>query len=257
MCAMEHEEVRQESFWSRVPVFRSTAEFKLHRLRTPETAKKVLQEALRSRFGVALPIGSLGDMHRLAKSPPAFWGQSTPRGRVLSKKGRVAGGAEFRTPFKTVLQRTVRGRPVCSVDRMNYASPVDFRRAEGGRKSFGSRLPNFGFEPEFKLRPLPTYVAAPTALRKTFGSRPACSVAREMPSGGVARRSEGGRKVIGRRLANSASEAEFNVLPLIAAFAGPEGTAKVVRRWPLCTLARHVNPIRINPDIREEVSHER
>ncbi len=62
--------------------------------------------------------------------------------------------------------------------------------------------------------------------------------------------------MIGRCLANSASEAEFNVLQLIAAVAGPAGTPKVVRRWPLCTLARHMNPIRINPDIREEVSHE-
>jgi len=249
MCATEHAEVGQESVWSRLQVFRSSAEFKLRALLTPAAAKK----ALRSRFGVALPIGSLGDMHRLAKAPRAYW----PRGRVLSKKGRSAGGAEFRTAFKTVLQRTVRGRPLCSVDRMNYASPVDFRRAEGGRKSFGSRLPDFGFGPEFKLRPLPTYVAAPTALRKSFGSRPACSVAREMPTGGVAGRSVGGRKVSGRRLANSRSEAEFNLLPLIAAFACPEDTAKVVRRWPLCTFARHLNPIRINPDIREEVSHER
>jgi hypothetical protein len=72
-------------------VFRSRAEFKLHRLRTPETAKKVLRESLRSRFGVALPIGSLGDMHRLARTPAAF-------------------GAEFRLAFKTVLQRTVRER---------------------------------------------------------------------------------------------------------------------------------------------------
>ncbi len=63
--------------------------------------------------------------------------------------------------------------------------------------------------------------------------------------------------MIGRRLAYFPSEAEFNLLPLIAAFACPEGTAKVVRRWALCTLARHVNPIRVNPDIREEVSHER
>ena len=55
--------------------------------------------------------------------------------------------------------------------------------------------------------------------------------------------------MIGRCLANSASEAEFKILPLVAAFAGLEGTAKVVRRWPLCTLARHVNSIRINPDI--------
>ncbi len=138
---------------------------------------------------------------------------------------------------------------------MNYVSPVDFRRAEGGRKAFGRRSPNFGFGSEFKLRRLSTYAAAPKAVRKTFGSRPACSVAREMQPG-VARRSEGGRKVIGRCLASSASEAELNVLPLIAVFADPEGTAKVVRRWPLRTLARNVNPIRINPDIREEVSHE-
>jgi len=238
MCATEHAEVGQESVWSRLLVFRSWAEFKLHRLRMPEKVKKVLRESLRSRFGVALPIGSLGEMHRRARTPAAF-------------------RAEFRAAFKTVPQRTVRGRPLSSVDRMNYASPVDFRRAEGGRKAFGRRLPNFGFGPEFNLRPPLTYAAAPTAVRKAFESRPACSVAREMPPGGVARRSEGGRKVIGRRLANSASEAEFNVLPLTAALAGPEGTAKVVRRWPLCTLARHVNPIRINPAIREEVSHAR
>ena len=196
-------------------------------------------------------------MHRFAKIPAAHWAQRLPRGRVLSKKGRSASGAEFRTAFKTVLQRTVRGRPLCSVDRMYYASLVDFGRAEGGRKSFGSRLPDFGFGPEFKLRPLPTYVAALTALRKSFGSRPACSVAREMPTGGVARRSEGGRKVIGRCLANSASEAEFNVLPLIAAFAGPEGTAKVVRRWPLCTLASHVTQSTSIPTCERRFAHER
>src|SRR5947208_13553155 len=43
MCETEHAEVGQESVWSRLPVFRSRAEFKVHRLRTPETAKKVLQ----------------------------------------------------------------------------------------------------------------------------------------------------------------------------------------------------------------------
>lgn len=253
MCATEHAEVGQESFWSRLPAFRSRAEFNLHRPPTSETAKKALGESLRSRFGVALPIGSLGDMHRLATTPGAY----LPRGRVLSNKGRSDGGAEFRTAFKAVLLRTVRGRPLCSVDRMNHASPDDFRRAEGGRKSFGSRLPNFGFEPEFKLRPLPTYVAALTALRKSFGSRPACSVAREMPSGRVARRSEGGRKVIGSCLANSASEAEFNVLRLIAAFAGLEDTAKVVRRWPLCTLARQVTQSASTPTFEKRFPHER
>ncbi len=128
MCTAEYAEVGQESVWSRLLVFQYWAEFKLHRLRTPETAKKVLRESLWSRLGVALPIGSLGDMHRLARTPAAFRG-------------------EFRTAFKTVLHRTIRGRPVSSVDRMNYASPVDFRRAEGGRKAFGRRLPNFGLGP--------------------------------------------------------------------------------------------------------------
>ena len=253
MCATEHEEVGQESFWSRLPVFRSRAEFKLGPLTTPETAKKAQSESLRSRPARRVAAG----MHRFAKIPAAHRAQRLPRGRVLSKKGRSASGAEFRTAFKTVLQRTVRGRPLCSVDRMYHASLVDFGRAEGGRKSFGSRLADFGFGPEFKLRPLPTYVAALTALRKSFGSRPPCSVARAMPTGGVARRSEGGRKVIGRCLTNSASEAEFNVLPLIAAFAGPEGTAKVVRRWPLCTLASHVTQSTSIPTCERRFAHER
>ena len=252
MCATEHAEVGQESFWSRLPVFRSRAELKLGPLTTPETAKKAQSESLRSRPARRVAAG----MHRFAKIPAAHRAQRLPRGRVLSKKGRSASGAEFRTAFKTVLQRTVRGRPLCSVDRMKHASLVDFRRAEGGRKSFGSRLRDFGFGPEFKLRPLPIHIAALTALRKSFGSRPACSVG-EMPTGGVARRSEGGRKVIGRCLANSASEAEFNVLPLIAAFAGPEGTAKVVRRWPLCTLASHVTQSTSIPTCERRFADER
>src|SRR5438105_15755405 len=223
MCATEHAEVGQESFWSRLLVFRSRAEFKLGPLRTPETAKKAESESLRSRPARRVAAG----MHGFAKILAAHRAQRLPRGRVLSKKGRSAGGAEFRTAFKTVLQRTVRGRRLCSVDRMSQASLVDLSTAEGGRKSFGSRLPDFGFGPEFKLRPLPIHIAALRALRKSFGSRPACSVAREMPTGGVERRSEGGRKVIGRCLANSTSEGEFNVLP----WSLPSQGQKAPRRW--------------------------
>lgn len=64
---------------------------------------------------------------------------------------------------------------------------------------------------------------------------------------------EGGRKVIGRRLANFASEAEFSVVPLSASVVAPEAAAKVVRRWAVCRLARQSDPIRINSDIRKEV----
>ena len=106
MCATEHSEVEQESFWSRLPVFRSRAEFKLGPLTPPETAKKAQSESLRSRPARRVAAG----MHRFAKIPAAHRAQRLPRGRVLSKKGRSASGAEFRTAFKTVLQRTVRGR---------------------------------------------------------------------------------------------------------------------------------------------------
>ena len=106
MCAMEHEEVRQESFWSRVPVFRSMAEFKLHRLRTPETAKKVLQESLRSRFGVALLIGSLGDMHRLARAPAAFGAKGRPEDASFLRKDARTAGLNSGRPSK----RSSRGR---------------------------------------------------------------------------------------------------------------------------------------------------
>jgi len=43
----------------------------------------------------------------------------TLRGRVLSKKGRSAVDAEFRTVLRRALPRTVRGRLVVSVQSMN------------------------------------------------------------------------------------------------------------------------------------------
>src|SRR5439155_16113208 len=116
MCATEHAKVGQESVWSRLPVFRSRAEFKLGPLRTPETAKKAQSESLRSRPARRVAAG----MHRFAKIPAAHRAQSLPRGRIPSKKGRSASGAEIRMAFKTVLQRT----------------------AEGGRKVIGRCLAN-------------------------------------------------------------------------------------------------------------------
>src|SRR5438105_5113510 len=147
MCATEQAEVEQESFWSRLPVFRSRAEFKLGPLTTPETAKQAQSESLRSRPARRVAAG----MHRFAKIPAAHRALSLPRGRVLSTKGRSTSGAEFTTALKTVVQRTVRGRPLCSVDRMYHAGLGDFGSAEGGRKSFGSRLAALGFGREFKL----------------------------------------------------------------------------------------------------------
>ena len=49
-----------------------------------------------------------------------------------------------------------------------------------------------------------------------------------------------GRKAVGRRLADSASQAEFNVRPQIASVIGPVGARKAVGRRPLCRLAREM-----------------
>jgi hypothetical protein len=49
-----------------------------------------------------------------------------------------------------------------------------------------------------------------------------------------------GRKADGRRLADSASRAEFNVRPQIASVTGPVGARKAVGRRPVCRLAREM-----------------
>lgn len=62
--------------------------------------------------------------------------------------------------------------------------------------------------------------------------------------------------MIGRRLVNFASEAEFSVLPLIASVAAPEGAAKVVRRWAVCRLARQVSQSASTPTSERRFSHD-
>jgi len=49
-----------------------------------------------------------------------------------------------------------------------------------------------------------------------------------------------GRKAVGRRLADSASRAEFNVGPQIASVIGPVGARKAVGRRPVCRLVREM-----------------
>jgi hypothetical protein len=49
-----------------------------------------------------------------------------------------------------------------------------------------------------------------------------------------------GRKAVGRRLADSASQAEFNVRPQIASVTGPVGAWKAAGRRPVCRLAREM-----------------
>lgn len=102
---------------------------------------------------------------------------------------------------------------------------------------------------------------APGVVQESSWSRPACTVAGQMQSitntEGVLHATEGGRKAIGRRLANFASPAEFNALPQIVSVAASEGVAKAVRRRPVCRLARTNAGASFNPAVREEVCHER
>jgi hypothetical protein len=49
-----------------------------------------------------------------------------------------------------------------------------------------------------------------------------------------------GRKAFGRRLADSASQAEFNIRPQIASAIGPVGARKAVGRRPVCRLVREL-----------------
>jgi len=49
-----------------------------------------------------------------------------------------------------------------------------------------------------------------------------------------------GRKAVGRRLADSASQAEFNVRPQVASVVGSVGGRKAVGRRPVCRLAREM-----------------
>src|SRR5438445_100747 len=86
MCATEHAEVGQESFWSRLPVFRSRAEFKLGPLTTPETAKKAQSESLGSRPACSvareMPTGGVATVRRWTEGDRKVSGQFRLRSRI-------------------------------------------------------------------------------------------------------------------------------------------------------------------------------
>jgi len=69
-----------------------------------------------------------------------------------------------------------------------------------------------------------------------------------------------GRKAVGRRLADSASQAEFNVRPQIASAIGPVGARKAVGRRPLWRLVREMPAFtpaseqRLTPTVRRAAS---
>jgi hypothetical protein len=137
-------------------------------------------------------------------------------------------------------ERTPRGRSedasVCTVDRMNSVISRRSTRAQGAQESLWSRLLDFASRVQFNARPQIGSVDRAKARLESLWSRPPYRFAREMPRPAT----EAARKVIGRWMANFASDAEFDVLPLIASVACPDGVAKVVRRWPVCRLAREL-----------------
>ena|SRR5438445_2167528 len=69
-----------------------------------------------------------------------------------------------------------------------------------------------------------------------------------------------GRKADGRRLADSASQAEFNVRPQTASVIGPIGARKAVGRRPVCRLVREMPAFtpaseqRLTPTVRRAAS---
>ena len=86
-----------------------------------------------------------------------------------------------------------------------------------------------------------------SAPSESLWSRPPHRLAHEMPRLAT----EGGRKVIGRWMANFACSVEFEGPDLIASDPAPEALAATVGRWSVCRLAREMQRF-VRPDIPEE-----
>jgi len=141
----------------------------------------------------------------------------TLRGRVLSKKGRSAVDAEFRTVLRRALPRTVRGRLVVSVQSMNSQVIAAHDNDRSGRALPGmpffvllSRLERSGglFWPRLEASP---------RIQKVDG-----------------RRTEGvgdARKVIGRCLPAASRHREFRAPADKRLKSTSQGVPATVGRW--------------------------